>query len=208
MSKVQERGLLEALGDAEGLDRVLRAMSGGRLGLQPVTISRPSGRFEVAHSWEAAKTEARSVAGTLGQTARLPVAAQREQNREDSDPRRGGDREDGSVIMVGDVRLRTRCGHSFVTCHTERCFRRPPMDLPPQQSETFCSVCGPLDEPGVHNQRDCPRWIEAHGIADRHDDGDRCNRCGDHHPTIEAARLNSQLRSDGALTARPGQGGE
>lgn len=33
-------------------------------------------------------------------------------------------REPGSVITIDGQELRTRCGHSFVTCHTNRCFRR------------------------------------------------------------------------------------
>ena len=36
------------------------------------------------------------------------------------------DRETGSEINVDNVTLRTACGHSFKTCHTERCFRLPP----------------------------------------------------------------------------------
>lgn len=33
------------------------------------------------------------------------------------------EREPGSVIRMGGQELRTACGHSFVTCHTEHCFR-------------------------------------------------------------------------------------
>jgi hypothetical protein len=35
-------------------------------------------------------------------------------------------REPGSVMMIEGTELRTACGHSFVTCHTSRCFRLPP----------------------------------------------------------------------------------
>ena len=28
-------------------------------------------------------------------------------------------------------------------------------------AEMFCSVCGPLDEPGIHTQEDCPRQQDA-----------------------------------------------
>lgn len=36
-----------------------------------------------------------------------------------------GDRERGSVINVEGLTLATRCGHSYVTCHTDRCFKDP-----------------------------------------------------------------------------------
>jgi hypothetical protein len=32
-------------------------------------------------------------------------------------------------------------------------------------AETFCSVCGHLDEAGVHIQRDCPRYGEREWAA-------------------------------------------
>ena len=102
MSKAQERGLMEALGEAEGLARVIRAMSDGRLDLQPVVRSKPGERFTTEVSFEAARTEARHIAGTLGKQAAL-----------------------------------TRV------------------------QETFCSVCGYLDEPGVHTMADCPRYDRA-----------------------------------------------
>lgn len=35
-------------------------------------------------------------------------------------------REPGSVIHIDSTELRTACGHSFVTCHSNRCFRLPP----------------------------------------------------------------------------------
>ena len=35
-------------------------------------------------------------------------------------------REPGSVIRIDGQELRTACGHSFATCHTDRCFRSPP----------------------------------------------------------------------------------
>jgi hypothetical protein len=38
-----------------------------------------------------------------------------------------GQREPNSEIRFPNgVTLRTACGHSFVTCHTDRCFRLPP----------------------------------------------------------------------------------
>lgn len=44
-----------------------------------------------------------------------------------SKPVTWGQRENGSVMHMDDgVTLRTACGHSFVTCHTDRCFRLPP----------------------------------------------------------------------------------
>ena len=182
MSKVQEAGLIGALGEAEALARVLRAMSDGRLDLQPVVRSQPGGKVAVQLSWEAAKTEARAVAGTLGKRAEL-----------------------------------TRV------------------------QETFCSVCGCLDEPGVHTQRDCPRydhpagstedrleaiemalatirglleaprreeaaerWAWAHrldpGPASWHNSGD-CQRCGDRHTSGEAEQLNAKLTTDRAPTS-------
>jgi hypothetical protein len=37
-----------------------------------------------------------------------------------------GQREPGSVMHMDDgITLRTACGHSFITCHTDRCFRLP-----------------------------------------------------------------------------------
>lgn len=36
-------------------------------------------------------------------------------------------RESGSTICIGDDILQTECGHSFVTCHTGRCFIKPEM---------------------------------------------------------------------------------
>ena len=35
------------------------------------------------------------------------------------------DREPDSVIRNGITELRTACGHSFITCCTDRCFRLP-----------------------------------------------------------------------------------
>jgi hypothetical protein len=131
MSKVQEAGLLEALGDAEGLARVIRAMSDGRLDLVPVathaTIS--SGLM----SWEAARTEARHIAGTMGKSA----------------------------------------AHAPQVANYDEAVQQA-------MAETFCSTCGPLGEPGVHTQRDCPRYDHAQRAAD---DGHRswpvprCPRC-------------------------------
>jgi len=37
----------------------------------------------------------------------------------------GDAREPGSVMHIGDVTLRTACGHSFAHCHSDRCFRLP-----------------------------------------------------------------------------------
>ena len=67
MSKVQERGLLDALGDAEGLARVLRAMSDGRLDLVPVAGSGMG--IVQPLSFAAARTEASRIAGTLPSSA-------------------------------------------------------------------------------------------------------------------------------------------
>lgn len=37
--------------------------------------------------------------------------------------------------------------------------------------ETFCSTCGPLDEPGVHSQRDCLRYLGPRDLP-----GEGCER--------------------------------
>lgn len=61
MSKVQERGLREVLAEAEALARVLRAMSDGKMDLQPVLIQARTRPLEM--SWGEAKTEALAIAG-------------------------------------------------------------------------------------------------------------------------------------------------
>src|SRR5215467_5967626 len=63
MSKAQERGIREALDEAAALDRVLRQMSDGKLGLMPVILS--PGRRDMPPmnvSWEAARTEGWQIA--------------------------------------------------------------------------------------------------------------------------------------------------
>src|SRR5215831_1766570 len=82
MSKVQREGLEGALSEAQALARVLMAMSGGKLDLQPVVHGRTKHMPALPLSWEAAKTEAWQIS-KQPQDTRLPVAVQRERNRED-----------------------------------------------------------------------------------------------------------------------------
>lgn len=37
---------------------------------------------------------------------------------------RGVEREPNSILIIDGKELRTECGHSIVTCHTDKCFRR------------------------------------------------------------------------------------
>jgi hypothetical protein len=100
MSRAQEKGLLEVLGEAEGLARVLRRMSDGRIDLVAMVRSSRGGSFDMVLPWGQAATEARAISRS-GQTLAARAAG---------------------------------------------------------AAETFCSVCGPLDEPGVHTMADCPRY--------------------------------------------------
>lgn len=59
------------------------------------------------------------------------------------------ERESGSEIDIDGLTLRTDCGHSFVTCHTSRCFRatgtvtiREPSEYePPKSPPQPCGAC-------------------------------------------------------------------
>ena len=135
MSKAQERGLREALDEAAALDRVLRQFSDGKLGLMPVILS--PGRRDMPPmnvSFEAAKTEARQIA--RHDRAGSPERGERPDGWAGRGFGKPGQltRDDGSVMVVG--------------AHLRQ----------PVQAETFCSVCGPLDEPGVHTQPDCATY--------------------------------------------------
>lgn len=159
MSKTEDEGMRKILQDAEGLANVLRIASGGRLDLR--VMLRSDDVLSHTMTWPQAYTEARAIAGMLGQQAKSarPVDYDAEV----------------SAAMVA----------------TER--------------EHFCSVCGPLDEPGVHNQRDCPRFAEAaheqsrRVAASDHAEADQAY--------VDGASGWAGHGFDGARAARPGQGG-
>ena len=169
MSKVQERGLMEVLGEAEGMANVLRAMSGGRLDLQPVVRSKPSGRFDMSLSWEAAKTEAAVISRGDLERSLSPGRCHRSQIEHmvakyhdvpwEQVPRKFSSGGSPEWVIV--------CGIAMAADHGE--MHRPMTPtydadgwwtgwLENGGMETFCSTCGPLDQPGVHSQRDCPRY--------------------------------------------------
>lgn len=61
MANAQERGLQEALNDAEGLARVLRLMSNGKLDLQPVVQGANKHLPPLPLSWDEARSEATAI---------------------------------------------------------------------------------------------------------------------------------------------------
>ena len=70
MSEAQERGLAEALSQAEHLARTIRIISDGRLDLQPV-FCHPGGRIPpLPANWHAAQTEARIISRDAGHTGK------------------------------------------------------------------------------------------------------------------------------------------
>ena len=132
MSKVRTRGLRDLLAEAAAVDRLLRTMSDGRMGIQPVLTQ--AGATSLPMSWESASTEAWQISKELDLPDPPPQA---EINREH------GSSHDGEPPAVAVPW--PSAGDGVLT----------------RVQETFCSNCGCLDEPGVHTQRDCPRYERA-----------------------------------------------